>query len=164
VSVYEIARAAFMPGQELKRIGVALETSENDGRTLAEGVALAKAYKAELILMHVVEGVGGQWYGAQTNDAESRHDAEYVESLAVALRDKIPAEEIPVVRAALGYGDVVRELVRLAEQEQLSLMVLGGHGHWGLSDVWRGQTISGVRHSLKIPVLAVRAAASPATG
>lgn len=163
VSVDEIARAAFMPGQELKRIGVALETSENDGRTLAEGVALAKAYRAELILMHVVEGVGGQWYGAQTNDAESRHDVEYVESLAATLRGRIPTEEIPVIRAALGYGDVVRELVRLAEQEQLSLMVLGGHGHWGLADLWRGQTISGVRHSLKIPVFAVRAAAPSPT-
>jgi manganese transport protein len=34
--------------------------------------------------------------------------------------------------------------------------VLGGHGHRGLADLLRGTTIDGVRHGLKIPVLAVR--------
>ena len=53
---------------------------------LAEAVALAITHRAELVLMHVVDGVGGTWYGAQTGDLESRDDAAYLESLAERLR------------------------------------------------------------------------------
>ena len=35
-------------------------------------------------------------------------------------------------------------------------MVLGGHGHRGLRDLLYGDTISGVRHGLDIPVITVR--------
>ncbi len=35
-------------------------------------------------------------------------------------------------------------------------MVLGGHGHRGLLHLLRGATISGVRHDLDIPIVAVR--------
>ena len=35
-------------------------------------------------------------------------------------------------------------------------MVLGGHGHRGLFDLLHGYTISGVRHDLDIPIVAVR--------
>ena len=56
----------------------------------------------------------------------------------------------------LGYGDPPREIVNLTRQNGIDLVVLGGHGHKGLLDVLHGETISGVRHGLDIPVLTVR--------
>jgi nucleotide-binding universal stress UspA family protein len=35
-------------------------------------------------------------------------------------------------------------------------VVLGGHGHKRIRDLLHGETISGVRHGLDIPILTVR--------
>ena len=56
----------------------------------------------------------------------------------------------------LGYGDVSRQIVNISREQGIDLMVLGGHGHRGLSDWLFGQTITPVRHGLRIPVFAVR--------
>ena len=63
---------------------------------------------------------------------------------------------MPVIDSVLGYGDASTELVDIARREKLDLVVMGGHGHRGLSDLLFGQTISGVRHGLEIPIIAVR--------
>ena len=134
-----------------QRIGVALEATAHDARLLAEAMALARQHDATLVLMHVVEGVGGQWYGEESADSESRSDEDYMEHLARQLQET----EIPVT-ARLGYGDPPKALIKLAEEEKIDLLVMGGHGHRLLSDLLRGQTISRVRHTLEIPILAVR--------
>jgi manganese transport protein len=36
------------------------------------------------------------------------------------------------------------------------MLVMGSHGHRGISDVVYGQTVTGVRHGVTIPVLVVR--------
>lgn len=153
VSAAEIARKAEM--KPLKRIGVALEATKADSAMLAEAISLAKLHRAELVLMHVVEGVGGQWHGPKAGDAESRLDNTYLRELVEELGTDLRSAGSSV-RAVLGYGDVKTELVRLARQEQIDLLVVGGHGHRGLGDVLRGETITGVRHGLSIPLLAVR--------
>jgi manganese transport protein len=106
--------------------------------------------------MHIVEGVGGQWYGPQTGDLESREDEIYLETLAGRLRADLAPQGVPAVEVALGYGDVPGQIVTLALQNRVDMLVLGGHGHRGVMDVIRGQTIPGVRHGLPIPMLTVR--------
>jgi len=66
---------------------------------------LAKTHKAELVLIHVVDGVGGQWYGPQTGDLERRHDEAYLDALVERLGRDLAAEGVPKVEAVLGYGD-----------------------------------------------------------
>jgi manganese transport protein len=155
VSADQVARDAVGEQKHFRRIGVALEAKLTDSAMLAEAVAMARVHQAELVLMHVVEGVGGQWYGPQTGDSESREDEQYITRLADRLRDDLAAAGV-AVRAVLGYGDVPSQLVKLARQEQVDLMVLGGHGHGRVSDVIRGETISSVRHGLSVPTLSVR--------
>jgi len=106
--------------------------------------------------MHVVDGAGGHWYGPQTGDAESRHDEGYLNDLARRLRDELAGQGVPRVEAVLGYGSPPREIANLTRLHGIDLMVLGGHGHNSLVDLLRGETISGVRHRLNIPILAVR--------
>ncbi len=156
VSAHAVASAAVLPPQTIRRIGVALDAESTDAAMLAHAVVLAKTHHAELVLIHIVEGVGGQYHGVQAGDVESRRDDQYMASLVGRLSSELQGSEIPGVRHVLGYGDVRREIVRLAEQEKIDMLVLGGHGHRGLADVLRGSTIDGVRHGLSIPVLAVR--------
>ena len=63
---------------------------------------------------------------------------------------------MPAVETVLGYGDAPGEIVRPGEEQAIDLMVLGGHGHRGLLDWFYGETITGVRHGLNIPMLTVR--------
>ena len=53
-------------------------------------------------------------------------------------------------------SDASTELVNIAKEKGVDLVVMGGHGHRGLLDLVYGQTISTVRHDLKIPIVTVR--------
>ena len=126
------------------------------GRCWPRAVALANTHSAGLVLIHVVNGVGGTWYGAQTGDSESRDDAVYLETVAEGLKKELCGRSIPTIETVLGYGDASSEIVRIARESGVDTLVLGGHGHRGLADLIHGQTITTVRHGLDIPVVAVR--------
>jgi manganese transport protein len=132
------------------RIGVGLEFSEGDPRVLAHATTLAKAHHAPLVLIHVVEGTGAVIFGEQTADRESEKDRADMTRFVDHLRgDGLRADGV------LGYGTPSDELVRIAREQQLDLLVLGAHGHRFLADLALGQTVSPVLHRLPIPVLVV---------
>ncbi|MBI3789170.1 MAG: universal stress protein, partial [Ignavibacteriales bacterium] len=56
----------------------------------------------------------------------------------------------------LGYGNVPEQIVRLSKEHGIDLLVMGGHRHRGLKDIFFGASISKVRHALSIPVLVVQ--------
>jgi len=132
-------------------IGVALDHSARDKPTLRHAAALARRHGAELVLLHIVEGVGGQVFGQDAADRERRMDQAYLEELAAALRDKgVPAR--PVLR----FGNPPQELSRAVNEDKIDLLVLGSHGHGTLADWLFGETTGAVRHAVRIPVLIVR--------
>lgn len=132
------------------RIGVGVELAESDHRLLAHAGALAKTHDAELVLIHVVEGPVAAVYGSATADRESREDRRDIARLVEHLREQgLRAEGF------LGYGSPPGELVRLAGEQRLDVLVLGAHGHRFLADLALGATVSPVLHRLPIPVLVV---------
>jgi len=136
---------------QYRRIGVALDYGPVDERVLSHAIALARHHNAPIQLFHVVEGVSGQLYGHEAYDVEAREDNEALERIAKQVR----AEGVQV-DAMLGYGNVPRELVRLSHEQQVDVLVMGGHRHRGAKDVLFGTSISEVRHRLGIPVLVVQ--------
>ncbi len=56
----------------------------------------------------------------------------------------------------LGFGDVPREIVRLAREQKIDVLLMGGHGHRGISDILFGSTVTPMRHILDIPIVVVR--------
>ena len=48
-----------------------------------------------------------------------------------------------------------RRHVRIVQEENADMLIVGAHGHSGLKDFIYGETINAVRHELKIPVLIV---------
>jgi manganese transport protein len=139
-----------LSGVRHHRIGVAVEFEGGDDTVLVQAAASARAHAAELIVIHVVEGLGAAYYGPGTNDRESRADRTRMEKLITHLR-----EENLRAKGVLGYGDPAEELVRIANEQRLDLLVLGTHGHRFLADLALGQTVSPVLHRLSIPVLVV---------
>jgi manganese transport protein len=140
-----------LTGPLYHRIGVALDNSGRDAIALRHAVALARGHDAELLLIHVVEGVGGLFHGEAAADQERQADQAYLEQLTEALRqDGLRA------RPLLRFGDPGQEISKAAAQEKLDLLVLGSHGHGLLSDWLFGETTGAVQHAVHIPVLAVR--------
>jgi manganese transport protein len=151
-----VASVALKGSRPVQRIGVALDAGSSDAAMLAEAVGLARARGAQLWLLHVVEGTATQVHGADADDAERAGDERYLTDLAQRLTQRLAEDGLPPVSTDLGYGQVVPELVRMVRDHQLDLLVMGGHGHRGLQDLLRGQTIPGVRHKLNTPILIVK--------
>jgi manganese transport protein len=139
-----------IPRIRYQRIGAGVELEGTDDAVLAQAGALARAHRAKLFAIHVVEGFGAAFHGSATDDQESRSDRQRMAGLTEHLkRDGLDAQGV------LGYGNPADELVRIAQEHKLDLLVLGSHGHRFLADLALGQTVSPVLHRLTIPVLVV---------
>ena len=46
-------------------------------------------------------------------------------------------------------------IVQVAREQHANLIVIGAHGHRGFQDLIFGNTVNGVRHEVKVPVLVV---------
>jgi manganese transport protein len=130
---------------------VALALTEQDIKVLSHALPLAKQHNADLFLFHVVESAGGSVYGEYTLDTEAREDEESLAKLAVALGHRGVE-----VETFLGYGNVPDELIRLSTENVIDVLIMGGHGHRGLSDLVFGSTVAPVRHRLNIPIMVIR--------
>jgi manganese transport protein len=137
--------------QRFSKIGVAIDYSAVDAKVVSHAQTLAKGYGASLTLFHVVEGVGGQIFGSEAYDDEARHDKDQIEGLAEQIR-KTGVE----TGTALAYGRVPQGLIKLAHEHRIDLLVMGGHGHRGLKDIFFGTSVSKVRHGISVPVLVVQ--------
>jgi manganese transport protein len=144
------ARLDIVP-PKYARVGVAVDYGVMDGKVLSHAQMLAQQHGATVLLFHIVEGVSGQVFGKDAFDDEARQDKEHLEEIARQLQ-AAGLEVEPV----LGYGRVPEQLIRLSKENNIDLLVMGGHGHRGLKDLIFGASISKVRHALSIPVLVVQ--------
>lgn len=130
-------------------IAVALDFSEQDEQVIAS--ALGQGNNASHYhLIHVVESAGAIIMGNETEDFETLKDLEQINSYALQLNER-------GIKATghLGYRSRIKEIVRLAKENNADMLVIGSHGHTGIKDLLYGQTVNSVRHELKIPVLVV---------
>jgi manganese transport protein len=144
------APAPALAAVSYRRVGVAVEFTAGDDAVLRHAAEVARVHQAPLVLIHVVEGLGASVFGPIADDQESRQDRERMAALVEHLgRRGLRAEGV------LGYGSPPAELVRLALEQNLDLLVLGTHGHRFLADLALGETVGPVLHRLPIPVLVV---------
>ncbi|MBI1925559.1 Nramp family divalent metal transporter [Candidatus Poribacteria bacterium] len=135
----------------IKHIGVALEHAAGDTQVISAALMLAKPHKARLTLLHIVDTPGTMVYGDESQSRHGTEDEAYLEELA----REIEAHDLSV-ETMLRYGKPVEGIIKSVEEAGFDLLVLGSHGHRGIEDVIHGQTVTGVRHGVKIPVLIIR--------
>jgi manganese transport protein len=136
---------------QYRRIGVALDYGQIDGKVLSHAQTLARQHSAAIFLFHVVEGVSGQLFGEDAFDNEARSDHEQLEAIAQQVR-----MTGLTVHTSLGFGTVPEQIIKFANETGIDLLVMGGHRHRGWKDIFFGASISEVRHKLSIPVLVVQ--------
>jgi manganese transport protein len=146
--------AANLRAMRVSRVGAAIEHSAGDAAIISAALSMARAEKAELILIHVVNTPGAAVYGSESGSLHHSADAQYLDDLARELRDGDV-----LVDTELRFGNTVTELVRTVKEAGLGLLVMGSHGHAGLSDLIHGRTATVVQHRVDIPVLIVKSGA-----
>lgn len=134
---------------------VSTDLSDPSTAALRHAAALADASGGSLIVTYVVEDRLPPLIMAQTPDVRlllQRHR----ETAAKALDDHI-AEHLPgrQVEAVIREGIVHDEIVRLARERQVNLIVVGMHGHGFLAHALAGSTAARVLHHAPCPVLVV---------
>lgn len=138
------------PSAPFRKVAAALDFGSSDRGVLSQAAAVAAAAKCPVLLIHVVESAGARALGTEIRDVESREDMERLQRYALELgRYDVDAE------TELGFGDPVRVIPEIVERHRAELLVVGAHGHRGLSDYVHGSTIDQLRHRLRIAILVV---------
>ena len=133
-----------------KRIGIPVDFSKYDLKTIRQ--ALTQGGKnAEFFLIHVVETAGAVYHGKNVLDYETQSDVENLEVYRAKLKELGYQAD-----ALVGFGKASKAIPLLVKKHQMDLLVMGAHGHKGLSDVLFGTTVEAVRHNVNIPVLVVK--------
>lgn len=132
-----------------KKIAVALDFGEHDNTLLAHAIGQGQG-NAEYLLIHVVESASARLLGRESDDYETRNDEARLQLYVQQLH-----EQGLTATSHLGFRDRAGEIIRIINEAQADMLVIGAHRHSGLKDWLYGETINSVRHELKIPILVV---------
>jgi universal stress protein A len=114
---------------------------------------IADENRAELILVHVVEPIPAYAYPGFAGFAEVEVSIrEQAEKELNALANQLGVD---MKHRLLEFGSVKNEIIRLAEEHQVDLIVSGSHGKHGLA-LLLGSTASAILHGVHCDMLIVQ--------
>lgn len=139
-----------------QHILLAIDYSEHGDIVARKAKALAEKNQAKLSIIHVLDNIPmpDTNYGTVIPlDVDSSYDLLEAEKIRLAQI----GERLGVDRSGLRliWGVPKQEIVRIAEQEQVDLIVVGSHGRHGLA-LLLGSTANAVLHYANCDVMAVR--------
>ena len=135
-----------------KTILVTLDGTRTDRAIIEHIKPLAKWAASHVVLLHVADGWAARTYGPDAISPEITEDTAYLKKVCAEFQ----SEGISA-RAELAYGDPGREIVKWVKQKGCDLVAMSTHGHGFLADLFLGSASRRVRHSIKVPVLLLRA-------
>jgi universal stress protein A len=142
----------------LQRILVPTDFSESARHALTYGLSFAREYKAELLLLHVVEIVP-VGYASDLFPAPMAAVFQEVSAYARAELAQLGAlvrERGVAARELVAQGKPSAEIVKAAREHDVDVIVLGTHGKGMLDKALFGSTTERVVRRAPCPVLTCR--------
>jgi universal stress protein A len=134
------------------KILTTLDTTPTDRAIIEHVKALAKVMNSRVVLLHVADGWAARMYGADAVSPEVTQDKAYLAKVQAEFQSEgIPAE------SALAFGDPASEIIKWIQDKGCDLVAMSTHGHRFLGDFFLGTTAPKVQHSVRVPVLLLRA-------
>jgi universal stress protein A len=139
-----------------QHILLAVDYSEQGDAVARKAQGLAKKYQAKLSIIHILDNISmpDTTYGTVI---PLDQDSDY--GLLETEKNRLMqiGDQLGVAQANrwLIWGSPKQEIVPLAEQQQVDLIVIGSHGRHGLS-LLLGSTANSVLHHARCDVMAVR--------
>ena len=137
-----------------KRVLVAVDLSEHSDRVLHQAQIVAGAFQAEISLLHVVEYVPVEPMGEALLPAVDIEE-ELVEGARRRLDELAQRAGIPDVDRRVENGTIKSEVVRVAEEINADLVVLGSRERHGVA-VLLNLTEDTILHASPCDVMAIR--------
>ena len=130
--------------------------SEASKRASEFALGLAKDYRARLILLHVIDPTA---YDSDLTEPPPKSEA-LRQNADTALAALLPFNEGVNVRCVVAVGTPVSEILDVAAEWNVDLIVLGSHGRVGLSRLLMGSIAEEVIRRASCPVIALTPAAA----
>ncbi len=140
--------------REYKKILLAVDVTEGSEQIAERARDIAGRYGAEVILMHVVEYVPVEPMGEALLPAV-QIEGELIERATRRIAELAQKTGLAQAERIVQAGNIKAELVRLATDRGVDLIVLGSRERHGLSIMFN-QTEDTILHSAPCDVLAVR--------
>jgi universal stress protein A len=146
-------------GMDVQKILVPIDFSDHSHQALLWGGSLAEKYGAQLLVLHVIPqavedaAVHGSTAEQLMLDLTAQVEAQLYEITGEELKKSLP------VQVKIAVGQPADEILGVAGEEAVDLIVMGTHGRTGLSHVLLGSTADTVVRTAPCPVFTVRAGA-----
>jgi nucleotide-binding universal stress UspA family protein len=144
-----------------KRILVPVDGSPTSGRGLREAIGFAKAQKARLQLVHVVDlhnavlaGLAGPTTVTDLAAALEKRGRRLLESAATRVRQSGLSCETVLLESLT--SPVAEPIVRQARKWRADLIVIGTHGRRGLKRLVMGSDAEQIVRNAPAPIMLVR--------
>ncbi len=138
-----------------QHILLAVDFSERSNYVIRKAKYLADIFHAKLSIIHVLDNIPmpDTAYGTMIPlyEDSSYELLEGEKSRLIQISDSL---DIDPARRWMVWGVPEQEIVRIAEQEHVDLIVVGSHGRHGLS-LLLGSTANSVLHHAKCDVMAI---------
>jgi universal stress protein A len=141
--------------QSYRHILITLDYSDFDAEVIKKAVNMARHFDATLSLLHVLDNIAmpDTAYGTRIS-LDKPSDYDLLEAEKEQLRQRADTLAIDHNRCWLIWGSPQQEIVHLAEQQAIDLIVLGFHARHGL-EFLLGSTANSVLQHTKCDLLAV---------
>jgi nucleotide-binding universal stress UspA family protein len=145
---------------QVRSILLPTDFSECASYALAYATSLARDANASLVCVHVVESVMPTvGYTGITEPLPVADISEQLEDSATRELPKIADREECAgleIEEVIAHGDAASEIVRVAKERNVDLIVISSHGRTGLGRILFGSTAEAVVRHATCPVLVVK--------
>lgn len=138
-----------------QHILVAVDFSKEFEAVLAKAIEQQRINSARMTLVHVVEYTGAMYTGEIPLPEDLDLDQRLAKQAESKLQAMIDERQLQNTTLLVEIGTPKREIVRVAEEQNADLIIIGSHGRHGLQ-LLLGSTANGVLHLAKCDVLAIR--------
>ncbi len=143
----------------IRNILCPVDFSENSEHALKYAVALAKAYNANLHLLHVVHP---PMMSVPGDPMVPEFSSDVLQSIATAAKERLNVlaadikATVPNVTAQTATGIDFLEIITAARTQDIDIIVIGTHGRTGLAHVMIGSVAEKIVRKAPCPVLTVK--------
>jgi universal stress protein A len=145
---------------EIRSILLPTDFSEHAAYALSYATSLARRFGAALVCVHVIEpmmpAVG---YAGLSEPLPMVDVSDQLEESAARELPKIAGSDECAglaVEEVIAHGDAATEIVRVASEREIDLIVIASHGRTGLGRILFGSTAESVVRHAPCPVLVVK--------
>ncbi len=146
---------------KIKKILVPVDFTETSETATLHAIELAKVFKADIFLIHIVEDSG---YYFSVIPEEEPLISQTIQRLETGVRERMDRIKYTILKTdglvaevVITSGKVDAEIIEFAQLKEINLIVMGTHGVTGYTEVFMGSNAQRVVTLSEVPVLTMQA-------